>query len=175
MDYADACEQVALAAQERSYRTLERLCSAIADRLLDRYPRGVRAGQGGEAGAAHTAAGRGGLGRALAGGLSVRGLRPGTEKGSSDVAERLVIDRSGSASPSPAWCRLRRLSVGAAGGRVRRLGDRGAAGLPPGDGDAAARPFAPAGAALRSARAGATRRHRGRRGRPRPAEGANLP
>lgn len=36
-DYADACEQAALAAQERSYRTLERLCAAIADRLLDRY------------------------------------------------------------------------------------------------------------------------------------------
>jgi dihydroneopterin aldolase len=37
VDYADACEQVALAAQERSYRTLERLCSAIADRLSQRY------------------------------------------------------------------------------------------------------------------------------------------
>jgi 7,8-dihydroneopterin aldolase/epimerase/oxygenase len=36
-DYADVCEQVALAAQERSYKTLERLCSAIADRLADRY------------------------------------------------------------------------------------------------------------------------------------------
>ena len=37
VDYAAACEQVALAAQERSYRTLERLCSAIADRLMERY------------------------------------------------------------------------------------------------------------------------------------------
>jgi dihydroneopterin aldolase len=37
VDYADVCEQVALAAQERSYRTLERLCSAVADRMLDRY------------------------------------------------------------------------------------------------------------------------------------------
>ena len=37
VDYADACEQVALAAQERSYRTLERLCAAIAERLLGRY------------------------------------------------------------------------------------------------------------------------------------------
>jgi 7,8-dihydroneopterin aldolase/epimerase/oxygenase len=37
IDYADACEQVALAAQERSYRTLERLCAAIADRLMARY------------------------------------------------------------------------------------------------------------------------------------------
>jgi dihydroneopterin aldolase len=28
---------VALAAQERSYRTLERLCTAVAERLVDRY------------------------------------------------------------------------------------------------------------------------------------------
>jgi dihydroneopterin aldolase len=37
VDYADVCEQVALAAQERSYRTLERLCAAVAERLADRY------------------------------------------------------------------------------------------------------------------------------------------
>jgi dihydroneopterin aldolase len=37
VDYAEVCEQVALAAQERSYKTLERLCGAIADRLTDRY------------------------------------------------------------------------------------------------------------------------------------------
>jgi 7,8-dihydroneopterin aldolase/epimerase/oxygenase len=37
VDYADVCEQVALAAQERSYKTLERLCQAVADRLADRY------------------------------------------------------------------------------------------------------------------------------------------
>jgi 7,8-dihydroneopterin aldolase/epimerase/oxygenase len=37
VDYADVCQQVFLAAQERSYRTLERLCSAVADRLIDRY------------------------------------------------------------------------------------------------------------------------------------------
>lgn len=37
VDYAEVCEQVALAAQERSYRTLERLCAAIADRLMTRY------------------------------------------------------------------------------------------------------------------------------------------
>jgi dihydroneopterin aldolase len=37
VDYADVCEQVALAAQERSYRTLERLCAAVADRLAERY------------------------------------------------------------------------------------------------------------------------------------------
>jgi 7,8-dihydroneopterin aldolase/epimerase/oxygenase len=34
VDYAVVCERVALVAQQRSYRTLERLCSAVADRLL---------------------------------------------------------------------------------------------------------------------------------------------
>lgn len=37
VDYADVCEQVALAAQRRSYKTLERLCSAVADRMIERY------------------------------------------------------------------------------------------------------------------------------------------
>ena len=34
VDYAEVCQLVALIAQQRSYRTLERLCAAIADRLL---------------------------------------------------------------------------------------------------------------------------------------------
>ena len=34
VDYAAVCERVALVAQQRSYKTLERLCSALADRLL---------------------------------------------------------------------------------------------------------------------------------------------
>jgi 7,8-dihydroneopterin aldolase/epimerase/oxygenase len=37
VDYADVCQTVALAAQQRSYKTLERLCAAIADRLIDQY------------------------------------------------------------------------------------------------------------------------------------------
>ena len=37
IDYAEVCQTVALAAQQRSYKTLERLCTAIADRLLDQY------------------------------------------------------------------------------------------------------------------------------------------
>ena len=37
VDYATVCERVALIAQQRSYKTLERLCSAVADRLLDEY------------------------------------------------------------------------------------------------------------------------------------------
>jgi dihydroneopterin aldolase len=34
VDYAEVCQLVALIAQQRSYSTLERLCSAVADRLL---------------------------------------------------------------------------------------------------------------------------------------------
>lgn len=37
VNYAEVCEQVALAAQERQYRTLERLCAAVADRMIDRF------------------------------------------------------------------------------------------------------------------------------------------
>ena len=36
-DYADACDIVALAATERSYRTLERLGEVIAERLMERF------------------------------------------------------------------------------------------------------------------------------------------
>jgi 7,8-dihydroneopterin aldolase/epimerase/oxygenase len=37
VDYADVCQLVALIAQQRSHKTLERLCSTIAQRLLDDY------------------------------------------------------------------------------------------------------------------------------------------
>jgi dihydroneopterin aldolase len=37
VDYAQVCDTVNLVAQQRSYKTLERLCSAIADRLLGQY------------------------------------------------------------------------------------------------------------------------------------------
>jgi 7,8-dihydroneopterin aldolase/epimerase/oxygenase len=37
IDYAEVCEAVALAAQQRSYRTLERLCAAVAERLVDHF------------------------------------------------------------------------------------------------------------------------------------------
>jgi dihydroneopterin aldolase len=36
IDYAEVCDIVALAATERSYRTLERLCRVVAERLLER-------------------------------------------------------------------------------------------------------------------------------------------
>jgi len=37
IDYAEVCEAVALAAQQRSYRTLERLCAAVAHRLVEHF------------------------------------------------------------------------------------------------------------------------------------------
>ena len=37
IDYAEVCEAVALAAQQRSYRTLERLCAAVAERLVHHF------------------------------------------------------------------------------------------------------------------------------------------
>jgi dihydroneopterin aldolase len=37
VDYAQVCDAANLVAQQRSYKTLERLCAAVADRLLDQY------------------------------------------------------------------------------------------------------------------------------------------
>jgi 7,8-dihydroneopterin aldolase/epimerase/oxygenase len=37
VDYGEVCNLVALVAQQRTYKTLERLCTAIADRLLDDF------------------------------------------------------------------------------------------------------------------------------------------
>lgn len=37
VDYAEVCQLVTLIAQQRSHRTLERLCSSIADRLVTDY------------------------------------------------------------------------------------------------------------------------------------------
>jgi len=37
VDYADVCDIVALAATERSYRTLERLAQVVGERLVERY------------------------------------------------------------------------------------------------------------------------------------------
>jgi dihydroneopterin aldolase len=37
VDYGEVCNVVALIAQQRSYRTLERLCGAIADRLIEDF------------------------------------------------------------------------------------------------------------------------------------------
>ncbi|MFL5822042.1 MAG: dihydroneopterin aldolase [Solirubrobacteraceae bacterium] len=37
IDYSEVCQQTNLVAQQRSYKTLERLCTAIADRLMESY------------------------------------------------------------------------------------------------------------------------------------------
>ena len=37
VDYAEVCDIVALAATERSHKTLERLCHVIAERLMERF------------------------------------------------------------------------------------------------------------------------------------------
>ena len=37
IDYAEVCDLANLVAQQRSYKTLERLCAAIADRLVEQY------------------------------------------------------------------------------------------------------------------------------------------
>jgi dihydroneopterin aldolase len=36
-DYGEACDIIALAATERSYRTLERLAQVVGERLIERY------------------------------------------------------------------------------------------------------------------------------------------
>jgi dihydroneopterin aldolase len=37
IDYGEVCHEIALVAQQRSYKTLERLCAVIADRLAQKY------------------------------------------------------------------------------------------------------------------------------------------
>ena len=37
VDYGEVCQVVALVAQQRNYKTLERLCTAIADKLIEDY------------------------------------------------------------------------------------------------------------------------------------------
>jgi dihydroneopterin aldolase len=37
VDYSEVCHEIALVAQQRSYKTLERLCAVIADRLAARF------------------------------------------------------------------------------------------------------------------------------------------
>ena len=37
VDYSEVCDIVALAATEKSYRTLERLCQVVAGRLMERF------------------------------------------------------------------------------------------------------------------------------------------
>jgi len=41
VDYSQVCDTANLVAQQRSYKTLERLCAAIADRLIEQYDCGA--------------------------------------------------------------------------------------------------------------------------------------
>ena len=66
VDYAQVCETANLVAQQRSYKTLERLCAAIADRLLEQLRRERGVGQGRQARAAAGAPGERGVGRGVA-------------------------------------------------------------------------------------------------------------
>ena len=66
VDYGEVCQVIALIAQQRSYRTLERLCAVIADRLASQFGAEIDHRQGRQARAADPAAGRGGLRRGVA-------------------------------------------------------------------------------------------------------------
>ena len=70
VDYGEVCQVIALLAQQRSYKTLERLCAVIAERLAVAVRGGDDHGQGVQARAADPAAGRGGLRRGVARGAS---------------------------------------------------------------------------------------------------------
>ena len=37
VDYGKVCEEIALVAQQRPYKTLERLCAVVADRLASKF------------------------------------------------------------------------------------------------------------------------------------------
>ncbi len=37
VDYGEVCQLVALVAQQRSYKTLERLCTVVADRVIEEF------------------------------------------------------------------------------------------------------------------------------------------
>src|ERR1700709_964807 len=50
VDYAQVCDIVALAATERSYKTLERLAQVIGQRLMERYGCESVRGRGGKPG-----------------------------------------------------------------------------------------------------------------------------
>ena len=72
VDYGEVCQVIALIAQQRSYKTLERLCAVIADRLASQFGAESVDRQGLQARAADPAAGRGGLRRGLARGALSR-------------------------------------------------------------------------------------------------------
>ena len=65
VDYGEVCQEIALVAQQRSYKTLERLCAAIAERLDRRVgvePRRQRSSRHTSTATSSTGSGIGGSG-----------------------------------------------------------------------------------------------------------------
>src|ERR1700685_3469998 len=77
IDYGEVCQLVALIAQQRNYKTLERLCTVVADRIIEDFGAEAVWAKGAKAGAADPARGRGGLGGGLARAARVSGARVG--------------------------------------------------------------------------------------------------
>ena len=98
IDYGEVCEQVALAAQERSYKTLERLCAGGRRPARRPLRRGVRARQGDQARAADPVAGRRGLRRGVEGSLRTGYLGLGSNVGDREANlrdARAALGRAG--------------------------------------------------------------------------------
>ena len=129
----------ALVAQQRSYKTLERLCPAIADRLLDDFDAARGVGQGVQARAADPAAGRRGLRRGLA-----RRPRSECRRARSTAPSRSRTEGAGrmACSSTRRGPRRRGLNGGYIAAIVLRRDDRG--GRRPGAHAALAHPALPA-------------------------------
>ena len=71
VDYGEVCQVIALIAQQRSYKTLERLCAVIADRLASQFGAESVTVKASKPEPPIPLPGRGGLGRGLAGRASL--------------------------------------------------------------------------------------------------------
>ena len=102
VDYAEVCDVVNLVAQQRSYKTLERLCAAIADRLIEQYERARGVGQGRQARAAACVRRHRGVGRGVARGrMTAAAARIGYLGLGSNVGDRrAMLERAAAELPS---------------------------------------------------------------------------
>ena len=92
VDYAEVCDVVNLVAQQRTYKTLERLCAAIADRLIEQYERARGVGQGRKARAAARLRRHRSVGRGVARGRMTAPRRaPATSGSGSNVGDRRAM------------------------------------------------------------------------------------
>ena len=76
VDYGEVCQLVALVAQQRNYKTLERLCTVVADRIIEDFGAEAVWVKAAKPEPPIALRGRGGLGRGLARAARVAG-RPG--------------------------------------------------------------------------------------------------